>query len=87
MSVQIPVRGSLAALPLEGVIDFAAERARLTKEIAKQDGETAKIAAKLGNEDFVRRAKPEVVEEQRERLAEVESRRAKLQLALSRLAH
>ena len=85
-SVQIPVRGSVAALPLEGIIDFAAEKARLTKEIAKQDGEADKIRAKLGNEEFVRRAKAEVVEEQRERLVEVESRRAKLQRALSRLA-
>ena len=84
--MQIPVRGSLAALPLDGIIDFAAEKARLTKEIAKQDGEADKIKAKLGNEDFVRRAKAEVVEEQRERLVEVEGRRAKLQLALSRLA-
>ncbi len=85
-SVQIPVRGSLAALPLEGIIDLAAEKARLVKEIAKQDGEADKIRAKLGNADFVSRAKAEVVEEQRERLAEVESRRAKLQLARSRLA-
>ena len=85
-SVQIISRGTVAALPLDGIIDFAAEKARLTKEIAKQDGEADKIRAKLGNADFVARAKAEVVEEQRERLVEVESRRAKLQLALSRLA-
>ena len=85
-SVQIPVRGTIAALPLAGVIDFAAEQTRLTKEIAKLDGEAAKINAKLGNADFIRRAPDEVVEEQRERLAEAEGRRAKLATALARLA-
>ncbi len=84
-SVQIPVRGSLAALKLQGIIDFAAERARLTKEIAKLDGETRKIEAKLGNADFIRRAREDVVEEQRERLADALSRRAKLETALRRL--
>ncbi|MCX8254878.1 Valine--tRNA ligase [Beijerinckiaceae bacterium RH AL1] len=84
-SVQIPVRGSTAALPLEGVIDFAAERARLAKEIAKLKGEEAKIEGKLGNADFLARAPEEVVDEQRERLAEAQGRRAKLEVALSRL--
>ena len=84
-SVQLPVRGSLAALPLEGIIDFAAEMARLEKEIAKLASEEAKIKAKLDNADFMRRAPDDVVEEQRERLAEAESRRAKLETALSRL--
>ena len=84
-SVQMPVRDSMAALPLHGIIDFDAERARLRKEIAKSLAEEDKIKAKLGNADFISRAKPEVIEEQRERLAEAESRRAKLELALKRL--
>ena len=85
-SVQVPVRQSLVALPLAGVIDFAAEKLRLDKEIAKLKGEAEKIKGKLGNADFIRRAPEEVVEEQRDRLAEAESRRAKLESALSRLA-
>ena len=84
-SVQLPVRGSLAALPLDGVIDFAAETARLKKEIGRLEGDEAKIKAKLGNEDFMRWAPDDVVEEQRDRLAECESRRGTLQMALSRL--
>ena len=84
-SVQIPVRGSTAALPLEGVIDFAAERGRLGKEIAKLKAEEGKIEGKLGNADFMKRAPEEVVDEQRERLAEAQGRRAKLEVALSRL--
>ncbi|MGP0058552.1 MAG: valine--tRNA ligase [Beijerinckiaceae bacterium] len=84
-SVQMVVRGTLAALPLEGIIDFAAEKARLAKEIDKLKGEAKKIEAKLGNEDFVARAPDEVVEENRERLAESEARREKLQAALEKL--
>ncbi len=84
-SVQVLVRGSLVALVLDGVIDFAAETLRLAKEIAKLDGEAAKITAKLGNEDFRRRAPEEIVEEQRERLADVQERSGKLATALSRL--
>ena len=85
-SVPLPIRGSAAALPLEGIIDFAAEGARLVKEIGKLRGEEDKIRGKLGNADFIARAPEEGVEEQRERLAELESRRGKLEIALSRLA-
>ena len=85
-SVQIPVRGTVAALPLQGIIDFAAEKTRLLKEIGRLKGEEAKFLAKLGNADFIRRAPEEVVDEQRERLADAESRRSKLENALSRLA-
>ncbi len=85
-SVQLPVRGSTAALPLGGIIDFAAERVRLDKEIAKLAAEEKKIEAKLDNADFMRRAPDDVIEEQRERLAEAQGRRAKLDIALSRLA-
>ena len=84
-SVQLPVRGSLAALPLQGIIDFDVETARLKKEIAKLGGEEEKIKAKLGNADFIARARPEVIDEQRERLAEAEGRRGKLETALGRL--
>ncbi|MCZ8099923.1 MAG: valine--tRNA ligase [Burkholderiales bacterium] len=84
-SVQMVVRGQVAALPLEGVVDLVAERARLVKEISRLDGEVAKVDAKLGNADFMARAPEEVVEEQRERREEADSRRAKLKDALDRL--
>ena len=85
-AAQIVVGEATAMLPLEGIIDIAAEKTRLTKEVGKLDGEIKKLAAKLGNEAFVAKAKPEVVEEQRDRLAEFEATRAKLADALSRLA-
>ena len=85
LSAQLPVRDSLVALPLADIIDVAAERGRLAKEIAKHRGETEKIAVKLGNPDFRARAKPEVVEEQQERLRDLAGRSAKLEAALRRL--
>ena len=72
-------------LPLAGVIDFAQERARLTKEIARLEGEITKIDKKLGNAEFVAKAPEEVVEENRERRAEAVTARDKLQTALDRL--
>jgi len=85
-AIQLLVRGETAALPLEGVIDFDAERARLTKEIDRLAGEIRKIEAKLSNADFLSRAPEEVVEEQKERLAEAAGRRVSLAQALARLA-
>lgn len=84
-SIQLLIRGEVAALLLEGVIDLAAERARLAKEIQKLDADVSKIDAKLGNADFLKRAPEEVVDEQRERRDEALSRKAKMEEALGRL--
>jgi valyl-tRNA synthetase len=84
-SIQLLIRGEVAALPLEGVIDLDAERARLAKEIQKLDVDVAKIDTKLGNADFIKRAPEEVVEEQRERREEALTRKAKMEEALGRL--
>ncbi|MFT8242652.1 valine--tRNA ligase [Roseomonas sp. BN140053] len=73
-------------LPLAGIIDLDAERARLTKERGKAEGEARKIAQKLDNAEFVARAKPEVVEENRERLSAAEAEVARLTAALGRIA-
>jgi valyl-tRNA synthetase len=85
-SVQLLVRGSVAALPLEGIVDLAAEVARLKKEAAKAGAEIAKIEAKLGNADFLARAPDEVVDEQRERRDGEAARLEKITEALARLA-
>ena len=84
-SIGLVVHGESAALPLAGVVDIPAEKARLKKEIDKNKGEIAKIDAKLGNADFMKRAPEEVVEEQRERRDDAASRVQKLEDALARL--
>ena len=84
-SLQIVVRGVLAALPVAGVLDVAAEQARLAKEIAKERGEVAKVDAKLGSADFVARAPEEVVAEHHERRETFLARIAKMEAALRRL--
>ena len=72
-------------LPLEGLIDIAAERTRLSKERDKLILDAKKTRQKLDNADFVSRAKEEVVAENRERLATADSEIARLQAALDRL--
>ena len=84
-SLQIVVRGVLAALPVAGVLDVAAEQARLAKEIAKERGEVAKVDAKLASADFVARAPEEVVAEHHERRETFLARIAKMEAALRRL--
>ena len=66
-------------LPLEGLVDVEAERARIDGEIAKVMKELAKSEGKLGNANFVERAKPEVVEKERERLREWQEKLAQLE--------
>ncbi len=78
--------GSTIALSLAGIIDLNAERARLEKEIAAFDSDIGHVNKKLGNPNFVSRAAPEVVDEQRAKLAEAEAGKVKLQAALARLA-
>ena len=85
-SVQMIVRETVAALPLHGIVDLEAEKSRLAKEIAKLTGDAGKIEAKLNNADFIARAPEEVVEENRERLAETLSRVEKLKAALALLS-
>ena len=84
-AVQLLVRGEVAALPLKGVIDFAAERARLEKEIAKADADIERVDAKLANEKFVANAPEEIVEEEKEKREAAVARKAKFIEALERL--
>jgi len=85
-SVQLVVRDEVAALPLKGIIDIAAEQTRLQKEIAKADADIKRVDAKLGNPDFVKRAPEEIIDGEREKREEAEGRRAKTLEALERLA-
>ncbi len=84
-AVQLVVRGEVAALPLIGVIDLAAERARLAKEMKKAEDDIKRVDAKLDNEKFVANAPEEIIDGEKERRAEAEGRRAKIAEALERL--
>jgi len=84
-TLQLIVRGEIVGLELAGLVDLAAERARLAKEMAKCDADIARIDAKLNNPNFVARAPEEVVEEEKEKRDEAQMRKAKLAEALQRL--
>jgi valyl-tRNA synthetase len=84
-SAQIIVGGETIVLPLAGIIDLAAERARLTKELAKCDADIARVEQKLNNDDFVKRAPEEVVEGEREKRDAALARKQKIIEALQRL--
>ncbi|MDR6936723.1 MULTISPECIES: valine--tRNA ligase [unclassified Luteibacter] len=64
------VGGMRVLIPLAGLIDVDAEKARLAKEIARVEGEVRKCEAKLGNANFVANAPAEVVEQERQRIAD-----------------
>jgi valyl-tRNA synthetase len=83
--VQALVEGATLILALGEVVDLPKERERLGKEIDKLDAELAKIVAKLANANFLAKAKPEVVEEQRERQVDVTRDRDRLRAAYDRL--
>jgi valyl-tRNA synthetase len=86
-AVQLVVRGEVAALPLKGVIDLAAEKVRLDKEIAKADADIKRVDAKLSNEKFVANAPDEIVEEEKEKREAAVARKEKILEALERLKH
>ncbi len=81
-SAQIILNEATFVLPLAGVIDLDAERARLKREIAKETVEIDKIDKKLGNEQFLAKAAEEVVEEQRTRRADAVEHIKRLEEAL-----
>jgi valyl-tRNA synthetase len=94
LSADAPVPGAAKAvvrsdlevvMPLGGLIDAKAEAARIKKDLAKADKEIATIEKKLENPDFIAKAKEGVVDEQRARLAEEQTRRQRLVDALETL--
>ena len=84
-SAQAVLDEATLVIPLAGLIDIEAERARLRKDCAKAAAEAEKLERKLANPDFVRRAPEEVVEENRERLAATRAEIARLDAALRRI--
>ncbi len=69
-------------LPLEGLIDVAAEKIRLTKEIEKIQSEIAKVDQKLSNPNFTQKVPPAVLAEHEQRLLDWKNKLAQVQSAL-----
>jgi valyl-tRNA synthetase len=84
-ALQISAGGDLFVIPLEGVIDIDAEKARLTKALEASAKEAKSLEARLGNPAFVERAKPEAVDKARADHAHHAAEVARLEAALARL--
>ena len=84
-SAQIVLDEATLILPLAELIDIAAERTRLERDRKRAADEVEKVVRKLSNADFVARAKPEVVEENRERERSFRADIVRLDAALARL--
>jgi valyl-tRNA synthetase len=84
-AAQIVVDEATYVLPLEGVIDIEAERARLTKSLHAAQKEAQSLEGRLANPAFVEKAKPEAVEKARADHAEKVAEAERLEAALARL--
>ena len=73
-SIAAVVRNLEIFLPLKGIIDLEAEKARLSKQIEKLEKEVQVIKKKLDNPHFLANAKPEIVENERKRYEEVNTK-------------
>ncbi len=82
-SVQIITDSATLFIPMADIVDFAAERERLNKELQSVDGEIARCEGKLSNESFTSRAPEKVVEAEREKLEKYRARRAGILEALA----
>jgi valyl-tRNA synthetase len=82
----IVLAGAEVVLPMSGMIDVAAEKERLNKEIAEAQDNIARLEARLSDDKFLSKAPPPVVDKERERLATQRDRLPKLQKRLSELA-
>jgi len=85
--VQSVFKEATILLPLKGVVDFAAEKERLNKELEALNKNLEGYARKLGNPSFVERAPAAVVEEEKRRQAEALENKAKVEEALERIAN
>ncbi|OSM04854.1 putative valyl-tRNA synthetase [Magnetofaba australis IT-1] len=72
-------------IPLKGLIDLDAEAGRLEKALGKLEGDLAKVRKKLGNASFLDKAKPEVVEKERAKEAELAQKAEGVSEALARI--
>jgi valyl-tRNA synthetase len=73
-------------VPLAGLIDLQAERARLEKEIGRRESEVQRLEGKLANASFVDKAPADVVDKERDKLTDARSALSTLQQQLAAIA-
>ena len=83
--VSLVLAQGTVTVPLGGLVDLAQERARLSKELEQVEGNRARLAARLRDEKFLAKAPGDVVERERQRLATLGDRGARITETLSRL--
>jgi valyl-tRNA synthetase len=80
------VVGSLEIyLPLDDLVNLEEERARLSKEVGKIEGELARVEKKLSNGDFIAKAKPEVIQKEKAKAVEFEEKIRTLRSSLEKI--
>ncbi|MBF0138524.1 MAG: valine--tRNA ligase, partial [Magnetococcales bacterium] len=79
------VQGLRLFIPLAGIIDLDAEESRLEKAIGKVEGDLQKVLGKLSNENFLAKAKPDVIDKERHKQRSMEEQRQGLAEALERI--
>ncbi|WP_424981308.1 valine--tRNA ligase [Maritalea sp. S77] len=84
-SAQLVLGEATIAMPLAGVIDIAAEKERLNKELTKLDKEIDGVAKKLANEQFISKAPAHVIDDQKQRKTDAEEKKERVEAALARL--
>jgi valyl-tRNA synthetase len=72
-------------LPIEDLLDLDEERGRLTREIAKVSAEIARTQKKLGNSEFVNKAKPEIIQKEREKAVQYAEKLRALEASLDQI--
>ncbi len=84
-AAQLVVDEATVLLPLAGLMDLGAEKARLNKALDKTSKEAASLKGRLGNKGFTDKAPAHVVKDAQEQLSELEAQMQKLQAAIQRL--
>lgn len=85
-AMTLVVGGVTVHLPLAGMVDLEAERARLSRELAETEQRIARTEGLLANPGFTGNAPPDVVQRERDKLAELQAQRDRLEARLKGLA-
>ena len=85
-AVQLSAGGITTYLPLAGMVDLEAERKRMEKDLANVESQISRAEGLLNNENFVGRAPAQVVQRERDKLEELQSRRGQVADSLAQLS-